>query len=79
MLHWVETHGIECIIAYYILISVLGTMPPLPDNASYWKQWAYTAAHAFCGNMRNLADTLKIKTGNGNGNGQKPPDVQKTP
>lgn len=54
MLHWVETHGIEVLISYYFFISILGTMPPLPDNATYMQKWGFAAAHALCGNMKQM-------------------------
>ena len=58
MIHFIEHHGIECLVGYYFLISVLGTMPPLPDTASYWQKWGYAAAHAFCGNIKQLAASM---------------------
>lgn len=63
MFHFAETHGIEILITYYLLISVLGTMPPLPDNAGYYRKWLYAMAHTFCGNMRSVAASLSAKAG----------------
>lgn len=59
MIHWAETHGIELLLTYYFMISILGTMPPLPDNASYFEKWAFAAAHAFCGNMKSVMAILQ--------------------
>jgi hypothetical protein len=53
MIHLVETHGFEVLLGYYLIISVLGTLPPLPENASYWQKWAFGIAHAICGNAKN--------------------------
>lgn len=61
MIHWIETHGVEALITYYFLISVLGTMPPLPDDAGYFHKWAFGAAHAFCGNMKNMVEAFSQK------------------
>ena len=61
MTNWVNIHGIEVLIGYYVLISILGTMPDLPTNATYFQKWAYGAAHAICGNMKNVAAALGMK------------------
>lgn len=70
MIHLIETHGIECLIAYYLIIAVLGTMPPLPDNAGYYRRWLFAMAHAFCGNIQTMAKAMnfgqpKDQSGNG--------------
>lgn len=54
MFHWMETHGIELWFIYYFLISIIGTLPPLPANAGYMAQWGFAAAHAFCGNLKQM-------------------------
>lgn len=66
MIHLIEQHGIEALIVYYLLISVLGTMPPVPDSGTYLQRWAYAAAQAFCGNVKNLAATFKDPATKGN-------------
>lgn len=58
MIHWIETHGFEVLIAYYLAISVFGTMPPLPDSASYLAKWGFAAAHALCGNMKQMIQSI---------------------
>lgn len=60
MIHYAETHGIEMLIGYYILISILGTMPPLPPTASYMQRWGFSIAHAICGNMKNMMAAMSI-------------------
>lgn len=59
MLDWINSHGIEVLIVYYLL-SILGTMPPMPDNASYLAKWGFAAAHAFCGNMKQMIAATHI-------------------
>lgn len=58
MIHLIESHGIEVLIAYYVLISTLGTLPPLPDNATYLQRWAFAAAHTICGNASKVMQAL---------------------
>ena len=65
MIDWVNTHGIALLIGYYVIISILGTMPELPTTATYWQRWAYGAAHAICGNMKNMAAAFGKKLPNG--------------
>jgi hypothetical protein len=62
MLHYAETHGIEVLITYYILISVLGTLPPLPENATYLEKWGFAVANAICGNARSVMASLNQQT-----------------
>lgn len=71
MIEWINSHGVEALLGYYIFISVLGTMPDLPTNASYMQRWAFGAAHAICGNVQKVFASLR-PNGNGNGNGNKP-------
>lgn len=54
MFEWINSHGIAMLIGYYVVISILGTMPNPGPQASYWALWAYAAASAFCGNIKNL-------------------------
>lgn len=58
MLHLLETHGIEVLAGYYLLISILGTLPPLPDNATYWEKWLFGIANAICGNAKNVMASI---------------------
>jgi len=61
MIHWVNSHGIEVIIAYMVFAAVAGSMPPLPENANYWARWAYGATHALAMNLRQAMATLNVK------------------
>ncbi len=58
MVHYIETHGFEILISYYVLISILGTLPPLPDTATYWQRWGFAIAHAICGNAKSVMASL---------------------
>ena len=61
MFHFVEHHGIEALVIYYVLSAILGTLPPLPASAGSWSRWAYGAAHALSGNLHSLAVAMKIQ------------------
>ncbi len=60
MVHWIQTNGMEALLIYYVLISIIGSMPPVPPDAGYYAKWAYMAAHAIAGNMRALAHTINM-------------------
>ena len=53
---FINSHGIETLVAAYLLSAVLSGMPPLPKDASYWAQWAYHTSQILRG---NLAQYLK--------------------
>lgn len=58
MIHILESHGFEVLIGYYLLISVLGTLPPLPPTATYWEKWGFGIAQAICGNAQNVLKAI---------------------
>ncbi len=62
MYNLIQHHGFDALFVYYLVISVLGTLPPLPDNATYWQKWGYGIAHAICGNAKNVMATIGQKT-----------------
>lgn len=61
MLHTLETHGIEVLITYYLVIAVLGTLPPLPPSATYMQRWLFAIAHAICGNARSVMAAMNMQ------------------
>lgn len=60
MIHFLETHGIEVMIAYYLYISAVSSMPPLPDSAGYYRRWAFQFMHMFAGNWEKVMAALKL-------------------
>lgn len=62
MIYLIEHHGFEVLIGYYLLISILGTLPPLPDNASYWEKWLFGIANAICGNAKSVMAAMQQQT-----------------
>ncbi len=61
MLNYIQHHGVEVLIAYYIVISVLGTLPPLPENATYMQRWGFAIANAICGNAMSVMSAIVQK------------------
>ena len=58
MITIIENHGIETLICYYFVISILGTLPPLPESATYLQRWGYGIANAVCGNAKQVMNAL---------------------
>lgn len=58
MIHFLDTHGILVLVGYYLVICTLGTLPPLPDNATYWQKWGFGVAQAICGNAKNVMQAM---------------------
>ncbi len=60
MIHYLETHGIEVVIAYFAFASMVSTMPPLPDTSSYWSKWVYGFLHALASDWKQVMAMAKI-------------------
>lgn len=65
MTQWIESHGIECIIVYFVFAAIVGSMPPLPPEASYALRWLYGFAQLASANLKTAAQLLNIKLPNG--------------
>ncbi|MGH7184512.1 MAG: hypothetical protein ACREJN_21410 [Nitrospiraceae bacterium] len=61
MTTWIETHGIETLIIYYVVSSLISTMPPVADNSSYWIRWFYGFMHALAADWKQVAASLNLK------------------
>lgn len=56
LLHFVNSHGVECLAGAYVASAILSAMPPLPPNAKFLATWAYHVAQILRG---SLAQYLK--------------------
>lgn len=57
MIGWIETHGIEALIFYYIFAAVTGGMPtPLPTSGMFY-QWAFRSLNILNANVARLVAT----------------------
>jgi len=57
MLQWIEGHGIELIIAYYIFNAVVSGMPePMPNGNAFYL-WLYRSSHTLSGNIDRVMQT----------------------
>lgn len=54
MLHWIETHGFEVIIAYYFVSSAIGAMPSVKDSDAGWYKFLFAFAHTLAANALRI-------------------------
>ncbi len=60
MIHFIETHGVEVVIAYFAYASIVSTMPPLPAGSSYWANWVYGFLHASASDWKHVMEMAKV-------------------
>lgn len=54
MLHWVETHGFECLVAYFGFACLVSALPALPANSGFWATLCYNLMHVFASNLKPM-------------------------
>lgn len=57
MITWVESHGIECLIMYYVFAAFTGGMPTPADNASVMYRWTFSTLQLLSASLARLAAT----------------------
>lgn len=57
MLGWIETHGIEVLIGYYIFAAFTGGMPTPADNAGVAYRWVFSSFNILSANLARLVAT----------------------
>lgn len=60
MIHYIETHGVEFIVAYMAFASLVSSMPPIPDSAGYLSRWVYGFLHLAASNLRGAMAVMKL-------------------
>lgn len=45
MLHWIESHGFECVGIFWVFSAAVGRMPAPKPNTSGFYAWAYGFLH----------------------------------
>lgn len=48
------------LIAYMLFSSIVSTMPPIPDTASYWAKWAFGFLHAAASDWKQVMAMAKV-------------------
>lgn len=60
MIEWINSHGMETILTYLVFTALVGSMPPLPNDAGYFQKWIYAALHALAMNFRTALNIAKL-------------------
>lgn len=58
MLVWLNSHGLEVFLAYFLFSVIAGSVPPLPETAGFWAKWGYAILHGLAGNLRAASGAL---------------------
>jgi len=59
MSNWINSHGIEVLVIFYIFSGLVSTMPPLPDTSSYWAKWAFGFLHVLAAGWEKAMESFK--------------------
>jgi hypothetical protein len=57
MLTWIEAHGFETLLAYYIFSAFSGGMPTPSDSASVMYRWLFSSLSILNGSLARLVAT----------------------
>ena len=57
MITWVETHGIECLVMYYIFAAFSGGMPTPADNSGVGYRWIFSSLSILNASIARLVAT----------------------
>lgn len=57
MITWVESHGIETLLMYYVFAAITGGMPTPVDASGIAYRWAFTSFGLLSANLARLLAT----------------------
>ena len=57
MLTWVETHGVETLVIYYVFAAITGGMPTPADSASIGYRWLFSSFSILNASLARLVAT----------------------
>lgn len=57
MVTWVEGHGIEVLLMYYVFAAFSGGMPTPDNNASVWYRWVFSSLSILNASIARLVAT----------------------
>lgn len=47
MFHWIQHHGFDCLLIYFVFNCIVSPMPAPSDTSSAWYKYLYGVAHQF--------------------------------
>ena len=63
MIGWIETHGVEALLIYYVFAAVIGGMPTPASDAGVAYQWVFRSFSLLGANVARLVATQMPGTG----------------
>lgn len=60
MSHFLETHGIEVLVCYYLFACFVSSLDPLPPNSSYMARTLFNFLHLLGSNVKPLMGKIGI-------------------
>lgn len=57
MLTWVEAHGFECLVGFYVFSAVTGGMPTPSDASGLFYRWMFSTMSILNGSLARLVAT----------------------
>lgn len=57
MVNWVESHGFEALVIYYVFAAISGGMPTPADTAGVAYRWAFSSLSILNASLARLAAT----------------------
>lgn len=81
MLHWIETHGFEMLVSYFVFNCLVSPLPTPNEKSSGFYRYIYGVLHSLLNFMAgNIARFAPVRAFLGNGNmlpgGTKPNDLK---
>lgn len=61
-MQWIQTHGVEAVIIYWLFAAAVSTMPEIPPTAGYWSRWAYGFLHFLGSNLKQFIQAVSPQT-----------------
>lgn len=58
MLEYLESHGIEFVLAFWVFSAFVSGMPDITAQSGFAYIWAYRSLHTLAGNLSTLANKL---------------------
>jgi hypothetical protein len=56
--HWVQTHGFDMMLFYFLYSALVSPMPEPTSKSSQGYRYVYGVAHSLAGNLKNVAKAV---------------------
>lgn len=59
-MNWIQNHGADALVAYYVFSAIVSSMPDPRPDASIAYSWAYHALHALSGDLSQYIGSRSV-------------------